>query len=255
MSQHRRVTILGVTVDSLPLDKTLETMQRTIANEQRAIMTYVNVHAMNMAYEKPRFRHFLNNAALTFCDGQGVRLGAKLLGKEIDYRYTPPDWIDDLCALCVEQGYSLYLLGAEGDVTERAATMLQEKHPGLQIAGTYHGYFDKQKDSAESQAIVERVNAANPDILLLGFGMPKQEYWLEDHWEALTVRVAMPVGAMFDYVVGDVYRAPRWVTDNGFEWLARLVVEPRRLWKRYVVGNPLFIWRVLTVGNRSKSGL
>lgn len=254
MTEHRAITLLGVRIDSLPLEETLATMQRAVANQQRAILAYINVYAMNTAVEQPRFRRFLNEeTTLNFCDGQGVRLGAMLAGEQIDYRYTPPDWIDDLCALCVEHDYSMYFLGAKQGVTAKAAAILQARHPGLRIVGTHHGYFDKAPGSAGTQEIVEHINAANPDLLLLGFGMPSQEYWLAENWGALHATVAMPVGAMFDYVTGNVYRAPRWITDNGLEWLSRLFVEPRRLWRRYLVGNPLFIWRVLTTPRQKKA--
>jgi N-acetylglucosaminyldiphosphoundecaprenol N-acetyl-beta-D-mannosaminyltransferase len=97
----------------------------------------------------------------------------------------------------------------------------------------------------ENQAVIQAINAAKPDILIVGLGTLHQEHWLKENWHSLEAHVALAVGAAFDYVSGEVARGPRWMTDNGLEWLSRLVVEPRRLWRRYVIGNPLFLWRIL----------
>lgn len=250
----KKSRILGVTVHSKPFSAYLSMIESAIQTESRALIGYVNVHAINMAQADPHFMRFLNQEATsTFCDGIGVRVGARICGIELPHRFTMPDEIDTLCAWAAREGKSLYLIGGREGITARAATNLQARHAGLRIAGTHHGYFDQTPDSAESRAVIEAINAAQPDILLVGFGMPRQEFWTANHWDALDVPVALMVGALFDYIVGDIYRAPRWVTDNGLEWLARLVVEPRRLWKRYVIGNPLFIWRILTTPHHPMS--
>lgn len=247
MKEVHTLEMLGVRVNSQPFSYFMDIMRDAIENGQRGYISYTNVHAINMAQDDPRFMRLLNHdAASTFCDGMGVHLGARLMGYKLPHRFTMPDEIDNLCAMCVEQDYSIYCIGGRDDVSARAAAILQERHPGLRVAGTHHGWFDKDPDSDENRAVIEAINAAQPDILLVAFGMPRQEYWTQDNWEALTVPTALMVGALYDYLTGDLYRAPRWVTDNGLEWLARLVMEPRRLFKRYVVGNPLFIWRILT---------
>ncbi|MCA1687542.1 MAG: WecB/TagA/CpsF family glycosyltransferase, partial [Actinobacteria bacterium] len=113
------------------------------------------------------------------------------------------------------------------------------------IVGVRHGYFDHGAGSAENEAVVGEINAAAPDILVVGLGMPLQERWLMENWQKLDVSVALTGGAVFDYVSGRLSRGPRPLTGSGFEWLARLLVEPRRLWRRYLLGNPLFLLRVL----------
>jgi N-acetylglucosaminyldiphosphoundecaprenol N-acetyl-beta-D-mannosaminyltransferase len=141
--------------------------------------------------------------------------------------------------------HSLFLLGARPGVADKAAANLRERFPGLRIVGTHHGYFDKAPGSPENEAVIREINAASPNILIVGFGMPLQERWLMDNWDRIEVNVALTGGAVFDYVSGELPRAPRWMTDHGFEWLGRLIIEPGRLWKRYLVGNPIFILRVL----------
>jgi len=126
--------------------------------------------------------------------------------------------------------------GVSPGVADQAALKLITKYPQLLIVGTYHGYFDKTHGSQENELIVQAINRLDVDILLVGMGMPVQEKWLKENWPRLNCRVALPIGAAFDYLAGTTRRAPHWLTDHGFEWLGRLLVEPGRLWRRYVVG-------------------
>lgn len=145
---------------------------------------------------------------------------------------------------------SPFFLGARPGVANKAAARLRESYPDLNIAGVQHGYFDHAPGSPENEAVVQEINAANPDVLIVGFGMPLQERWIKDNWERLSAKVVIPLGAMLDYLSGDflsgdIRRGPPIMRNNGFEWLARLLVDPRRLWRRYIFGNPLFLLRVL----------
>ena len=126
-------------------------------------------------------------------------------------------------------------------MAQAAARKLKQRYPGLNVVGVHHGYFDR----SENEAVVQKINAAAPDILLVGLGMPLQEYWLMENRHRLDASVALTGGAAFDYVSGRLRRGPRLLVSSGFEWLARLLIDPRRLWRRYLVGNPLFLLRVV----------
>ncbi|PIE00293.1 MAG: glycosyltransferase [Acidobacteria bacterium] len=178
-------------------------------------------------------------------DGAGVRLGAKLLGYDTPSRMTWADFAWDLAELCANHELSLYFLGAKPGVAAKAAEKLKAENPDLHFAGIQHGYFNKERAHPENRAVIEAINEAAPDVLVIGFGMPLQELWLNENWEALNATVTLTGGAVFDYISGDLQRAPKWMTDNGLEWLGRMLIEPKRLWRRYVVGNPLFLWRIL----------
>jgi N-acetylglucosaminyldiphosphoundecaprenol N-acetyl-beta-D-mannosaminyltransferase len=245
MSRPSSIELLGVSIDTLSLAALLDQIAVTAVAGRRLVVMNVNAHALNLAVELPKFRAILNSADIVFCDGYGVKLGALLQGKRIPHRYTPPDWIPCLANLCVTHNLSLYFLGAKPGVAQTAALRLQRKHPGLRIAGSQHGYFDKRPNSPVNAQVLEHINDSAPDILIVGFGMPSQEEWVADNWANLNVRVVLTAGAVFDYLAGSVLRAPRWITDAGLEWLGRLVIEPRRLWRRYLFGNVYFIWRVL----------
>ncbi len=210
-----------------------------------ALVLHANVHGLNLCYRDPGLRSFFNVASLVFCDGSGVMLAARILGERIPERITYADWTWQLAAFAEREGLSLFFLGARPGVAEIAAVRLEERHPDLKIAGVHHGYFDWTVEAPENEAVVAEINAARPDLLLVGLGMPLQERWLMQNWDRLDARVALTGGAVFDYVSGELKRGPRVLTDNGFEWLARLLIEPGRLWRRYVVGNPIFLARVL----------
>ena len=210
-----------------------------------ALVLHANVHGLNLCYRDPGLRSFFNVASLVFCDGSGVMLAARILGERIPERITYADWTWQLAAFAEREGLSLFFLGARPGVAEKAAGRLLVKHPGLKVAGVHHGYFDQASGSSDNEAVLREINAARPDLLLVGLGMPLQERWLMQNWDRLDARVALTGGAVFDYVSGELKRGPRILTDNGFEWLARLLIEPSRLWRRYVVGNPIFLARVL----------
>jgi len=237
--------LLGVRVHALSIEQVIVFIERTIQLDGRAIIANVNIHALNLAFDLPWFRDFLNRSDLVFCDGFGVKWGARFLGCNLPARFTPPDWITTLAETACRHDLTFFFLGAHRGVAERAATNLQRQVPNLRVVGTHHGYFDCALGSAENEQVIRRINSLHPNILLVGLGMPLQERWLMENWERVHANVAMPVGALFDYLAGHVRRPPRWMTDSGFEWLGRFVIEPRRLWKRYLVGNPLFAYRVL----------
>lgn len=239
------INILGVLVGTKTAQELIDYMIQAIQAKERVLLAYINIHAINLAQQQRWFKDYLNQASMTFCDGYGIKLGARLLGYQIRERYTPPDWLPELASICSQRGYRLYFLGARPGVAEQAALKLITQYPQLMIVGTYHGYFDKTPGSQENELILQAINGLDLDILLIGMGMPVQEKWLKENWPRLNCKVALPIGAAFDYLAGTTRRAPRWLTDHGFEWLGRLLVEPGRLWRRYVVGIPVFMFNII----------
>lgn len=234
--------VLGIRIQ--PLDRIgliREAIRRARGGSESTIL-YANVHVLNTAYSDPELRCTLNEADLVYCDGAGVALGARLLGHRLPGRMTGADWIEPLSQTCASEDITLYFLGGRSGVAAGAAEKLQARYTGLRIVGTHHGYLD---DPAVCAAAIDSVNGAHPHILLVGMGTPIQERWIAAHRHRLNVPVVWAVGALFDFVTGVQPRGPRWMLDHSLEWLCRLWSDPRRLWRRYVVGNPLFILRVL----------
>jgi N-acetylglucosaminyldiphosphoundecaprenol N-acetyl-beta-D-mannosaminyltransferase len=240
-----KINFLGVRIDRLTLDMLLDYIIHSVQSQEKSIIAYANVHALNLSLELPWFRDFLNQSALTYCDGFGVKWGARLLGYSLPQRFTPPDWFPQLAEICAQNGLSFFFLGARPGIADKCSENLQRQFPKIKIIGTHHGFFDKTPSCEANEDVIKLINSAQPDILVVGFGMPAQERWLLENWERINAHVALPVGAMFDYLAGEVLRAPHWMTEHGLEWLGRLAVEPRRLWKRYVIGNPRFFWLVI----------
>lgn len=238
-----KVDILGVQVNVIDTPGLHAAIADSIRHQRRDVYAYVNINAVNIALEDERFLRFLNSSHVVYCDGEGVRLGGRLLGHKLPPRVVLTYWIWELCEFCEREGYSLYFLGASAQYVKEAVDRVQQRFPAISIVGSYHGYFQKQ--GAESDEVVEMVRRANPDILIIGFGMPMQEFWIADNLAKLNARVILPAGSMIDYTAGRKGLAPKWMANNGMEWLYRFFQEPGRLWRRYLIGNPLFMLKIL----------
>ncbi|MGI8921997.1 MAG: WecB/TagA/CpsF family glycosyltransferase [Solirubrobacteraceae bacterium] len=213
---------------------------------------YVNAHVVNQSRALAELAGALAHADLVYCDGYGVRLAARALHLAVPHRMTGADWIWSLAGLCERNGRSLYLLGSDPPVARQAASRIQRWHPDLDVCGAHHGYFPL--DSPHHERVIEDINERRPDIVLVGMGTPKQELWVDRYADRLDVSVCWTVGALFDYVSGRTPRAPRWLADNGLEWIFRLGIEPRRMWRRYLLGNPVFLSRVYAQARRRHNG-
>jgi len=235
-------TRVGATrVHAMTLDGLLEYCAAALHTGTQRVLLYSNAHAVVLAEANADFRAALAAADVVFCDGVGVWLAARWLGAPLPARFTPPDWADRLGRLCAAAGRPVFLLGGTAEAVAGAAAVLRRMVPGLDVH-THHGYFDKA--GPENEAVIAQVNAIRPGALLVGFGMPAQELWITAHRARLNASLLLAVGGMFDYLGGAKPRGPRWLTDRGLEWLCRLLSEPRRLWRRYLLGLPRFAWIV-----------
>ena len=238
------ISLLGTRINLITMDGLHAMFSALVARDGLSVVTYANIHALNLACDLPWYRKFLNEADCTFCDGHGLMLGAKIAGERpIPEKITAAHWTPLFAKYCALHGHSWFLLGSKPGVAAAASDKLQGIAPGLNVVGTHHGYFDKSPTSPENLEVIDRINEAKPDILFVGFGMPHQERWILDNRDQIRARVALTAGATLDYAAGHHKRPPRWLTDNGLEWLGRWWYEPRRLAARYFVGNPLFLAR------------
>jgi len=196
---------------------------------------------MNLAHDLPWFHSFLKDSVFTYCDGEGVRLAARLLGRRIPERIVFSDWIVDVCRTAAEEQAGVFVLGGTEDVATAAAYELRRRIPGIALVGYHHGFLD----SVTHATVLDRINASGARILIVCMGMPLQERWILDHFPRLSVPLVLNGGSALDYVAGMKKRCPPWMGAIGMEWAYRLFQEPGRLWKRYLLGNPRFIIRVL----------
>ncbi len=245
-----RITIVGVSIDVINKEELERSIIASVQAGRKAVYAYVNVHALNLSQKDENFRRFFNEADTVYCDGEGVRLGAWILGKKLPPRVALTYFIWDLCALCESTSASIYFLGASEDIVSRAVGVVKRKYPRLTIAGWHNGYFDKE--GPESEQVIQRVNDARPDLLFVGFGMPSQEHWIQRNVDRLDAKVILPCGSMIDFTAGVKSLAPAWMADHGLEWVHRLIQEPARLWRRYLMGNPAFLLRVMAQWARDR---
>lgn len=236
--------ILGVRVDDVTSDETLALIEHFVAERMPHQICTVNTEFIMAAQRDEAFRRVINHAALCLPDGVGVLWAARRLGRSLRERVAGSDMIGQIAARAAQRGWRMYLLGAAPGVADRAAAVLQARYPGLVVAGTFSG----SPALSEEEAIVERICAAGPDVLLVAFGAPTQDLWIARNQSRLPVPVAMGVGGTLDFIAGVAKRAPKWVQRLGLEWLHRLVREPWR-WRRQLA-LPRFVWYVLRAARR-----
>ena len=221
------IEILGVRVDDATYDELLDKVDAFIGSGKPHHVITVNVEMLMAAYDDPEFATMLEGGDLNVADSVGVMLAARLLGRPLQERVTGSDGIHRLAAHSARKGYRLYLLGAAPGVADLAAERLRAANPGLDVAGAYAG----SPRASEEDDIIHRIHAANPDLLLVAYGVPAEEKWIARNRLRLGVPVMMGVGGAFDFAAGVTRRAPGWMRQLGLEWLYRLVGEPWR-WRR-----------------------
>lgn len=236
--------LLGVRVDILRWNELMSLIDWHISAQSQLSLSYANAHTINLAYENKSVRNLLNRSDITYCDGNGVRWGAMQNGINIPERHTGADWIWKLAQEAARQKWTLYWLGNAEGMTEQASLRLRSHFPELHIHSD-HGFYPSS--GPEYESMITRIESAKPDILLVGMGTPTQEEWIDAHRKRLSdIPILWAVGAAAEFVAQPETRpGPKWMTKH-LEWVSRLASDPKRMWKRYLLGNPKFIWRILT---------
>jgi N-acetylglucosaminyldiphosphoundecaprenol N-acetyl-beta-D-mannosaminyltransferase len=232
-----RVPVLNGGFDALTLAEVVDWASAWIRDGRRGYLCTVNVAILMMMRRDLRLQRVVDRAALVVADGRPIVWCSRLAGRRLPERVAGIDLIDALAARAARDGFGLYLLGARRAVVENAARRLLAAHPGLSIRGVADGYF-RAGEAAERARAVRQSGAS---LLLIGMGVPRQEYFLEEQWAELGVNLAIGVGGSFEVLAGARRRAPHWAQQAGLEWLWRLIQEPRRLGPRYVDTNCRFI--------------
>jgi N-acetylglucosaminyldiphosphoundecaprenol N-acetyl-beta-D-mannosaminyltransferase len=240
----QRVNVLGVGVSAITMADALALIDRWIATGSHRYVCVTGVHGLMESQSDPALRDIHNRAGLVTPDGMPLVWLSRLQGHRHVERVYGPDLMLACCAASVSKGYRHFLYGGAPGVPDRLATRLQERFPGLTIAGTWSPPFH-ELTPAEEQATMKQIAGTNPDIVWVGLSTPKQERWMARYVGLLPVPVLIGVGAAFDLHAGVKKQAPRWMQRSGLEWLFRLGSEPRRLWRRYLINNPRFVWSLL----------
>jgi N-acetylglucosaminyldiphosphoundecaprenol N-acetyl-beta-D-mannosaminyltransferase len=239
-----RANVLGVGVSAINLDSALARIAGALEARTKGYVCVTGVHGVSEAQRDPAFRAILNGAFLNTPDGMPTVWVGRMQGfREMDRVYGP-DLMLAVCRYTAERGHTHFLYGGAEGVADELRRRLEARFPGLRIVGTYTPPF-RPLNAAEAEDLIRRVAALKPDIIWVGLSTPKQEKFMAEYWRKLDTTLLFGVGAAFDFHAGRVRQAPRWMQRSGLEWFYRLGCEPRRLWRRYLKNNPLFILRIL----------
>jgi N-acetylglucosaminyldiphosphoundecaprenol N-acetyl-beta-D-mannosaminyltransferase len=234
------VTIAGIPIANLSEDETVAVIDKLISQGGSHYGAVVNAAKLVAADRDAKLKRVLLDADLVTADGMSVVWASRLLGDRLKERVTGIDLFEHLVEYAANRDLSVYFLGAREESVQGTVEAVKNRFPELRIA--YHnGYFAP----SESRSICAAIKVSGADLLFVGMGSPRQELWIASNILLTGVRFALGVGGSFDHVSGQIGRAPRWMQRSGLEWLHRLVLEPRRLWRRYLIGNLAFIWLVV----------
>jgi N-acetylglucosaminyldiphosphoundecaprenol N-acetyl-beta-D-mannosaminyltransferase len=236
---RERVDIMGINIDNTTQSETIRLIDSFVAAREPRMMAVVNASKLVLAREDDELKRILLGADIVTADGMSVVWASRFLGRPLKERVTGIDTFERVISLAARRGYSVYFLGAKPEVVEAVARHYQGRYADLKIAGHHNGYFGRSED------VIAEIERARPDILCVAMGSPRQEKWMAANLRVLNVPFSIGVGGSFDHVTGFARRAPQWMQKVGLEWLYRLLQEPRRLWRRYLIGNTLFVWLVV----------
>jgi N-acetylglucosaminyldiphosphoundecaprenol N-acetyl-beta-D-mannosaminyltransferase len=248
-----RIDILGVAIDRVTMAEALERIDRMVRAGVSHVVLTPNVDHIMLVQRDQKFRELYRRGDLVLADGTPVVWASRYLRNPLPERVPGSDLTPILAAHAAERGHSVYFMGGQPGAAESTARILSERHPKLRVAGHACPPVGFDRDPFADSAMVDEIRAAAPDILFVALGAPKQEFWIDRHHEALGVPVSIGIGASLDFVAGIVPRAPRWTHGIGAEWLWRLLKEPRRLWRRYLVDDLPFVGLVLRQRRRRRS--
>lgn len=248
---EKRYPILNTYVNALSMGETVDYIKKVIARRTPPVQhVVINALKVNLMEEDPKLREIVNACPLINADGSSILWAAKQLGVPVEERVTGIDLFLRLVKEAAENGYKIYLFGAKEEVVTKVRDIFQQQYPTLKIAGYRNGYFTPEQEPQ----IVADMAASGADMMFVAFSSPKKEYWVHKYLDQLNIPFVMGVGGSFDVVAGVTKRAPEFWQKIGMEWFYRFIQEPRRLWKRYVVGNAVFIRHVQRAVREQKKG-
>lgn len=230
-----RMKFMNISIDNLTMDETLFTIEQLIKKKSNAYVVTPNVDHIVKLEDDEKLTSVYKNADLVLTDGKPLIWISRLYKNPIKEKISGSDLFPKLCELSAKKNYKMFLLGAAEGVAAKAAANLTERYPGLDVVATYSPPFGFEKDNKELEKIIHLVNSYSPDILIVGLGCPKQEFFIYDQLDRLNVPISLGLGASIDFEAGNVKRAPKWMRNHGFEWLYRLLKEPKRMFKRYII--------------------
>lgn len=233
--------VMGLPVSVCDMEEAVTFLSAAASSSEPVSVTYLNPDCVNLAFADPGMAEIYRGFDATLADGIGLVWAAGKRGVAIPERCAVSDIFPLFLRECEKLGTRLYFLGAKPGTTEKMIEKIRETFPALQVAGGRDGYFSIE----EEVALIKEINVLKPDAVLIGMGAPRQEKWVMKNRFKIDAPLCWCVGGLFDFYSGNVARAPEWLIKIHMEWIFRLLMEPGRMWRRYIIGNPLFILRAL----------
>jgi N-acetylglucosaminyldiphosphoundecaprenol N-acetyl-beta-D-mannosaminyltransferase len=243
-----RIDFLGIPIDNLTMEEAIRSILVRARQPSPSQACFVNADCVNISYRDAAYQRILQDSGMVLADGIGVKLAGRILNTNIRQNVNGTDLFPLLCGEMEKTGTGLYLLGGKPGVAADVAGWVARHYPLLSVRGHRHGFFSVE----ETPGVLREIRDSGAEILLVAFGAPRQEKWIAEHLELTGAKLAMGVGGLFDFYSGRIARAPLWIRELGMEWFYRFMQEPRRMWRRYFVGNAVFLWRV--VSSRLRGG-
>lgn len=250
-----RIDLFGMPIAQIDLDGLLLYFRHAMRPEagppsSPRLVAYANAHSCTLFLQDPAYRQAMLETDLIYTDGNGPRLAAYLSGQWLPRRMTSADWYPQLCEICAEEEFRIFLLGAAPGVADLAVERIKARFSSLDIAGSYHGFLTE----SDQDRVLQAIHQAKPNLLILGMGSPRQEIWMASHRNQLRAPLIWAAGGLIDYIAGTTPRAPLWMRKLGLEWLGRMLIEPRRLGPRYLYDLPLFLYHALRFALQRRAG-
>jgi len=231
--------LFGIKITNTTMNDCVEWILDCVSKKQQTTIGFVNADCLNKAYSNEKYHLTLRQFNRVYPDGIGVRLASQLFNNGLVDNINGTDLFPLICERLAQTEHSIFLLGAEPGVADAVAENMIQKYPGLSVAGVQDGFFDSSRENE----IIDIINESGASVLFVAFGAPKQEIWIEENKDRLNTTVMFGVGGLFDFYSGRISRAPLWLRETGLEWVWRLIQEPARMWRRYLIGNFIFMKR------------
>ena len=251
---HHKVDILGTPVSSLTMDELFSDWESVIKAGNKAQVCITPANSILAARATARVQEIYKHADYVLCDGVPVKWASNFLGDPIKERITGLDVLPRIFPFAASRNFTIFLLGASPGVAETLKTVMEAKHPGVKVVGTFVPPFRAVFSKDENEEMIEAINAVKPDILLVSLTAPKQDIWIEDNLAKLDTHLAIGIGGAFEVAAGMIQRAPLWMQKSGLEWFYRFLQEPKRMFRRYFVEAPVFIPLILKQRFSTRSG-
>lgn len=246
MNAPKQFRLFRVNIQNCTMNEAVSLLIGNAIKKVKTNVAFVNADCLNKAWQFEQYQSVLGKMHAVFPDGIGVKIAAKMKGVNVTENVNGTDLFPLLCEHAAENKLSIFLLGARPGVASQCAKNMQKKFPSLHFAGTCHGYYD----TADTDRLIHEINISNADILIVAFGAPKQEFWMNRYTNKLKPSIRIGVGGCLDFYAERIPRAPLIMRKASLEWVWRLIQEPARMWRRYLIGNPLFLFRAWKMAHR-----